>query len=188
MRVFFFFFCLYCSVCFFFFFSSRRRHTRSLRDWSSDVCSSDLEALDPAPTALAALSEGRLAAISGASIVILDREKGKRLQTLPLADAGTALAADASGAWLVAGTARGTIAVFDGEERRDFIGAASKKIHEGAVTALLFDPDELRVYSAGSDNRLLLTHVRGELEPEDRAGGAAHDAPPQALCAGVEDK
>src|SRR6202041_3044311 len=26
----------------FFFFSSRRRHTRSLRDWSSDVCSSDL--------------------------------------------------------------------------------------------------------------------------------------------------
>src|SRR3989440_161576 len=27
----------------FFFFSSRRRHTRSDRDWSSDVCSSDLE-------------------------------------------------------------------------------------------------------------------------------------------------
>src|SRR5438034_2792131 len=30
-----------------FFFSSRRRHTRSLCDWSSDVCSSDL-AIDPA--------------------------------------------------------------------------------------------------------------------------------------------
>src|SRR5690349_22888288 len=28
---------------FLFFFSSRRRHTRSLRNWSSDVCSSDLE-------------------------------------------------------------------------------------------------------------------------------------------------
>src|SRR5215212_3555160 len=27
---------------FFFFFSSRRRHTRCLSDWSSDVCSSDL--------------------------------------------------------------------------------------------------------------------------------------------------
>src|SRR5699024_11879026 len=25
------------------FFSSRRRHTRSKRDWSSDVCSSDLQ-------------------------------------------------------------------------------------------------------------------------------------------------
>src|SRR5476649_2624945 len=30
-----------------FFFSSRRRHTRSLFDWSSDVCSSDL--VLPAP-------------------------------------------------------------------------------------------------------------------------------------------
>src|SRR2546429_2676172 len=30
----------YCVV--FFFFSSRRRHTRCSRDWSSDVCSSDL--------------------------------------------------------------------------------------------------------------------------------------------------
>src|SRR2546422_5245385 len=28
-----------------FFFSSRRRHTRCSRDWSSDVCSSDLFAL-----------------------------------------------------------------------------------------------------------------------------------------------
>src|SRR5438874_5414585 len=37
---------LYMSCCLisgpFFFFSSRRRHTISLRDWSSDVCSSDL--------------------------------------------------------------------------------------------------------------------------------------------------
>src|SRR2546422_6331564 len=31
----------------FFFFSSRRRHTRCSRDWSSDVCSSDL--WDPVP-------------------------------------------------------------------------------------------------------------------------------------------
>src|SRR5216683_3910822 len=32
-------------ILFFFFFSSRRRHTRSDRDWSSDVCSSDLNAV-----------------------------------------------------------------------------------------------------------------------------------------------
>src|SRR5437868_14242379 len=39
-------FSFYIHICivfiFFFFFSSRRRHTRSKRDWSSDVCSSDL--------------------------------------------------------------------------------------------------------------------------------------------------
>src|SRR5438034_7974524 len=42
--LFFFFFFLYFVLLFlfFFFFSSRRRHTRSLCDWSSDVCSSDL--------------------------------------------------------------------------------------------------------------------------------------------------
>src|SRR2546422_3144425 len=33
---------LICLFFFFFFFSSRRRHTRCSRDWSSDVCSSDL--------------------------------------------------------------------------------------------------------------------------------------------------
>src|SRR5436305_11403799 len=43
---------LFCflSLCllffFFFFFSSRRRHTRCGRDWSSDVCSSDLRLPD----------------------------------------------------------------------------------------------------------------------------------------------
>src|SRR5690606_39589836 len=48
---------LRCLVClflflvvffffFFFFFSSRRRHTRFSRDWSSDVCSSDLVVCD----------------------------------------------------------------------------------------------------------------------------------------------
>src|SRR5437868_15122489 len=35
-------FCYIGSCVRVFFFSSRRRHTRSKRDWSSDVCSSDL--------------------------------------------------------------------------------------------------------------------------------------------------
>src|SRR5207245_11726292 len=33
---------LFLCTLLFFFFSSRRRHTRCYRDWSSDVCSSDL--------------------------------------------------------------------------------------------------------------------------------------------------
>src|SRR5439155_12787515 len=36
------------TVCFF--FSSRRRHTRWPRDWSSDVCSSDLKTHKPGKT------------------------------------------------------------------------------------------------------------------------------------------
>src|SRR5699024_12046097 len=38
---------VYKTACFF--FSSRRRHTRSKRDWSSDVCSSDLARVVPHP-------------------------------------------------------------------------------------------------------------------------------------------
>src|SRR6266700_5596061 len=43
------FFCIFkYSIRFvFFFFSSRRQHTRFSRDWSSDVCSSDLDYQPP---------------------------------------------------------------------------------------------------------------------------------------------
>src|SRR5215203_7206948 len=40
---FFFFVKIRNGYLFVFFFSSRRRHTRYWRDWSSDVCSSDLD-------------------------------------------------------------------------------------------------------------------------------------------------
>src|SRR5437868_14865056 len=46
---------------FFFFFSSRRRHTISKRDWSSDVCSSDLFDMhfNPVCRVLISISSGR---------------------------------------------------------------------------------------------------------------------------------
>src|SRR5438034_3065304 len=46
---------------FFFFFSSRRRHTRSLCDWSSDVCYSDLAPAE-APMLVAVLVDNSAAA------------------------------------------------------------------------------------------------------------------------------
>src|SRR2546422_5901636 len=49
----------------FFFFSSRRRHTRCSRDWSSDVCSSDLAADRPH----AAGPQGGRGLISGVALV-----------------------------------------------------------------------------------------------------------------------
>src|SRR3712207_264441 len=65
-------YCILSSVivcCVFFFFSSRRRHTRYWRDWSSDVCSSDLrEAQEAAERILADEQVGRLLRIG------IDRE------------------------------------------------------------------------------------------------------------------
>src|SRR5688572_32130907 len=52
---------------FFFFFSSRRRHTRFDCDWSSDVCSSDLEAARAPEPPQPGLDRprGRLVALAG---------------------------------------------------------------------------------------------------------------------------
>src|SRR3712207_8768026 len=47
----------------FFFFSSRRRHTRYWRDWSSDVCSSDLTVVQF--VSLPGLSVQRLDCVAG---------------------------------------------------------------------------------------------------------------------------
>src|SRR3712207_5492841 len=57
LSLFLFFLIYYLFV--FFFFSSRRRHTRYWRDWSSDVCSSDLVADRPLTEVLAEHLEPR---------------------------------------------------------------------------------------------------------------------------------
>src|SRR5206468_9240424 len=51
-----------------FFFSSRRRHTRSDRDWSSDVCSSDLPFIGRIPGSLAG---GRGLWVAGAGVLAI---------------------------------------------------------------------------------------------------------------------
>ncbi len=128
----------------------------------------------PSASSFALLADNRLAALSGEQILILDRKNGATLQTLSLEEPGVCLASDPTGQWLVAGGAKGTIAVFACEDKDEFILSESDKLHEGAVTALLFEPAELRFFSAGLDQKLLLTHARGKLEPEDRGRGAGH--------------
>src|SRR3989440_6720046 len=63
------------SVDIMIFFSSRRRHTRSDRDWSSDVCSSDLTL------------PGKLIAVNGEATVALDigGEIRARAPSVPIA-------------------------------------------------------------------------------------------------------
>src|SRR5215211_8247707 len=48
-------------IFFFFFCASRRRHTSSLGDWSSDVCSSDLTGLAASTIAPPAMAGGAMA-------------------------------------------------------------------------------------------------------------------------------
>src|SRR5947209_13672564 len=70
----------FCSLfIFFFFFSSRRRHTRYWRDWSSDVCSSDLLAalVDVGHAGRRQLEQGLAQRVDPAR---LDQRRHERLQ------------------------------------------------------------------------------------------------------------
>src|SRR2546429_5915062 len=83
---------------FFVFFSSRRRHTRCSRDWSSDVCSSDLFVEKSGPTFLTLRGQGGEEVVFGvwtdsengvtrvrASTLFFDQAIDRFLSTLPLA-------------------------------------------------------------------------------------------------------
>src|SRR5215469_7141064 len=61
-----------------FFFSSRRRHTRSLRDWSSDVCSSDL-VVAPEPGAAPEPLQLSHVSLRGIWIVVSTRSEERRV-------------------------------------------------------------------------------------------------------------
>src|SRR6266849_9109564 len=61
---------------FFFFFSSRRRHTRSTRDWSSDVCSSDLKVAQAYKQIDAAVGQFGLATLQASTRAIESNSAG----------------------------------------------------------------------------------------------------------------
>jgi ParB family chromosome partitioning protein len=140
---------------------------------------------DPAPVALAALDGGRLAVAAGETVRVVSRADGKELQSLALPEAATCLASDPTGRWLAVGGVKGTVAVFEAEtDPAAFQQSDAATLHDAAVTALLFEPDELRFLSAGADQKLLSTHARGRLEAEDRGRGFGHEQPVAALAAG----
>src|SRR2546422_6901395 len=111
---------------FFFFFSSRRRHTRCSRDWSSDVCSSDLGLIMRAPpsrewsgrTEVAQTTHRRIAAGDGR---MRGRERPAMDIAIPLFDRITAL--DAIGPYEVLSRLPGArirwVAVTPGPYRTD---------------------------------------------------------------------
>src|SRR3712207_9546901 len=84
------------TMCFFF-FSSRRRHTRYWRDWSSDVCSSDLGV---GHTSMVYMIESQVAYVDDA-LRTMDRERLEVLETTP----------EAQEAWrsLIARKSQGTV-------------------------------------------------------------------------------
>jgi ParB family chromosome partitioning protein len=145
--------------------------------------------LDAPPLALAPLAGDRLAVATGTEVAVLSRDSGQVLQKLPLPATASSLASDPTGQWLAAGTAKGTVAVFECETVPDELRLSeAAPLHDGVVAGLLFEKDELRFFSAGADQKLLSTHARGKLEAEDRGRGANHEQPITALVHGPANR
>lgn len=125
--------------------------------------------------AIATLAKNRIAVMHGKPIDIISDKDGGAKQTLELPDTGTCLSVDKSGFWLAAGTTKGIVAVFDGEGKDEFEPSESAKPHDGAVTVVAFEQEELRFFSAGADHKLLTTFARGSLEPEDKGRANMHE-------------
>src|SRR5699024_11695095 len=102
-----------------FFFSSRRRHTRSKRDWSSDVCSSDLDI----PMQRQACRE--FAAARGWKIIKEFYEKGISGFKTPTADRreiGRASCRERGSSWGGGGSAEGREGAADEHSRTTGVG------------------------------------------------------------------
>ncbi len=132
-------------------------------------------------------------AAAGNQLIVLDPKakstKGSShppdpVQELELPGRARCLAADPTGRWLACGTDQGAVAVFEAEAQSEFVSSNVATLHEGAVTALAFEPDELRFFSAGADRRLLSTLARGRLEPEDRGKSYSHEREITAILFG----
>lgn len=143
---------------------------------------------DEPPKALALLADDRLGVLVGRAVKVLSRKDGKLRQTLELPEPGSVLASDPSGLWLAAGTTGGLVVTFEAETSPEFVPGASARLHEGEVTALLFERDDLRFFSSGADLKLHTTHARGNLEPEDKGRGNNHSDRVTAMIWGPEDR
>ena len=133
--------------------------------------------------AIAVVSQDRLAVVTGKTLALVSRNDGSVTQTLPLPETGTCVGTDKTGAWLAVGCEKGHVAVFDGQEKAEFEPAESEKIHDGTVTAILFEAEELRFFGTGTDHKLFSTHARGKLEPEDKGRANNHEAAVTAMIA-----
>ena len=87
----------------------------------------------------------------------------------------TTLAVSSDGNWLVVGDSQGLVSSFHvNAERTAILHSSSELLHQGAVTALCFEPIAQQFFSAGADKQLLRTHVQGKLQGIDRGKASQH--------------
>src|SRR6266496_3807065 len=161
------------GVVVFFFFSSRRRHTRSLRDWSSDVCSSDLLASGRVLVALLGTE-----VIGHLQLVETDRPGEVEIKNMAVREdhqgrgvggrlvrAATELVTAESGSALLVATAAADIDNLRFYQRHGF---RMRAIERDAFTPASGYPPGIRINGIGLRDRVWLDHQLSDRpEPAD---------------------
>lgn len=130
--------------------------------------------------ALTWIAEQHLAVLQAQKLSIVDIKAATITQQFAHDGKYTCLSNSPDGLWLALGDADGLVQVYQQEEGQWTLGS-SAKIHQAEVTALQFEANELRFYSAGRDGKLFSTHAQGELQPLDKGKSSHHDGTIQAI-------
>lgn len=135
---------------------------------------------------LALLQENRLAVLQPHQLTVIDLDENTVLQTIPCKGSARVLATSPDGLWLAIGDSKGGISVYQTADKdpKALILSGESTIHDGAVTTLHFEVNELRFYSTGTDKKLFSTHAQGQLEPLDRGKSNNHQSNIHAFCLG----
>ena len=137
-------------------------------------------------SALALLSNNRLAVLQSKQLSIVDRQQHTILQQFSFTDSAWTLGSSADGDWLAVGDSKGKIGVYQSGEEGDFALSSEASVHQGSVSAICFEAHELRFYSAGADKKLFSTHAQGALQPLDKGRSSNHDKTINAILLGKE--
>lgn len=134
---------------------------------------------------LALLAHDYLAVLQPRTLSVVSLASTQIIQVLDLDQMATVMACSPDGTWLSIGFANGEVAVYQLLDQQ-LAFSAKGQLHQGAVTALCFENNELRFYSGGADKQLLSTHAQGELQPLDKGKNSSHSAAINSIVLGVE--
>ncbi|MCK5809941.1 MAG: HEAT repeat domain-containing protein [Cocleimonas sp.] len=136
---------------------------------------------------LALLSDNRLAVLQSRQLSLIDLKKKTLLQAISYSESSAVMGASADGLWLAVGDSKGVVHVYQtNETSQQLTLSESATIHKGSVTAIQFEAEALRFYSAGADKKLFSTHAQGNLQPLDRGKNSNHNSNIHALHLGQE--
>lgn len=135
--------------------------------------------------ALALLANQQLAILQAQQWHIVDISQSCCLQSHSLTQNATRLAASADGSYVVIGDTQGILSTWQLQDD-GWHFSAQAALHQGSISALCFEPHQLRFYSAADDKQLLNTHAQGELQALDKGKSSNHTGTITAILWGEQ--